>query len=139
MNISVWSCLMSKDEIFEGKTFQDLTRDIYKNSNDKKLQLDLLVQEIHGFITSIDDVIMIAPIIKELMDVSIKNDEHLVKLASVVQRIITRSQSGSDEDTLGLSEQEKEDLIQTLQETANDIQKESDKIETIKQKTFMSD
>jgi len=130
---------MSKDEIFEGKTFQDLTRDIYKNSNDKKLQLDLLVQEIHGFITSIDDVIMIAPIIKELMDVSIKNDEHLVKLASVVQRIITRSQSGSDEDTLGLSEQEKEDLIQTLQETANDIQKESDKIETIKQKTFMSD
>ena len=130
---------MNKEEIFEGKTFQDLTRDIYKNSNDKKLQLDLLVQEIHGFITSIDDVIMIAPIIKELMDVSIKNDEHLVKLASVVQRIITRSQSGSDEDTLGLSEQEKEDLIQTLQETANDIQKESDKIETIKQKTFMSD
>jgi hypothetical protein len=128
---------MNNDEIFEGKTFQDLTRDIYKNSNDKKLQLDLLVQEIHGFITSIDDVIMIAPIIKELMDVSIKNDEHLVKLASVVQRIITRSQSGSDEDTLGLSEQEKEDLIQTLQETANDIQKESDKIETIKQKTFM--
>ena len=130
---------MSKDEIFEGKTFQDLTRDIYKNSNDKKLQLDLLVQEIHGFITSIDDVIMIAPIIKELMDVSIKNDEHLVKLASVVQRIITRSQSGSDEDTLGLSEQEKEDLIQTLQETATDLQKESDKIETIKQKTFMGD
>ena len=84
---------MNNDEIFEGKTFQDLTRDIYKNSNDKKLQLDLLVQEIHGFITSIDDVIMIAPIIKELMDVSIKNDEHLVKLASVVQRIITRSGS----------------------------------------------
>ncbi len=130
---------MNNDEIFEGKTFQDLTRDIYKNSNDKKLQLDLLVQEIHGFITSIDDVIMIAPIIKELMDVSMKNDEHLVKLASVVQRIITRSQSGSDEDTLGLSEQEKEDLIQTLQETANDIQKESDKIETIKQKTFIGD
>ena len=128
---------MSKDEIFEGKTFQDLTKDIYENSRNKKLQLELLVQEIHGFITSIDDVIMIAPIIKELMDVSIKNDEHLVKLASVVQRIITRSQSGSDEDTLGLSEQEKEDLIQTLQETANDIQKESDKIETIKQKTFM--
>ena len=139
MNISIWSFLMNNDEIFEGKTFQDLTRDIYKNSNDKKLQLDLLVQEIHGFITSIDDVIMIAPIIKELMDVSIKNDEHLVKLASVVQRIITRSQSGSDEDTLGLSEQEKEDLIQTLQETANDIQKESDKIETIKQKTFIGD
>ena len=130
---------MEKDEIFEGKTFQDLTKDIYKNSNDKKLQLDLLIQEVHGFITSIDDVVMIAPIIKELMDVSVKNDEHLVKLASVLQRIFTRSQAGNDEDSFALSEQEKEDLIETLQETATDLQKESDKIETIKQKTFMSD
>ena len=118
-------------EIFEGKTFQDLTKDIYENANNKKQQLDLLVQEIHGFISSIDDIVMIAPIIKELMDVSVKNDEHLVKLASVLQRIITRSQSGSDEDSLALSDQEKEDLIQTLQEAATDIQKESDKITNI--------
>ena len=130
---------MENDEIFEGKTFQDLTKDIYKNSNDKKLQLDLLIQEVHGFITSIDDVVMIAPIIKELMDVSVKNDEHLVKLASVLQRIFTRSQAGNDEDSFALSEQEKEDLIETLQETATDLQKESDKIEVIKQKTFMGD
>ena len=118
-------------EIFEGKTFKDLTKDIYENANNKKQQLDLLVQEIHGFITSIDDIVLIAPIIKELMDVSVKNDEHLVKLASVLQRIITRSQSGSDEDSLALSDQEKEDLIQTLQEAATDIQKESDKITNI--------
>ena len=118
-------------EIFEGKTFQDLTKDIYENANNKKQQLDLLVQEIHGFITSIDDIVLIAPIIKELMDVSVKNDEHLVKLASVLQRIITRSQSGSDEDSLALSDQEKEDLLQTLQEAATDIQKESDKITNI--------
>jgi|TARA_Y100000310_G_scaffold304448_1_gene343635 hypothetical protein len=118
-------------EIFEGKTFKDLTKDIYENANNKKQQLDLLVQEIHGFITSIDDIVLIAPIIKELMDVSVKNDEHLVKLASVLQRIITRSQSGGDEDSLALSDQEKEDLIQTLQEAATDIQKESDKITNI--------
>ena len=128
---------MNKEEIFEGKTFQDLTRDIYKNSNDKKLQLDLLVQEVHGFITSIDDVVMVTPIIKELMDVSVKNDEHLVKLASVLQRIVTGSRAGSDEDSLALSEQEKEDLIKTLQEAAVDLQKESDKVETIEQKSFM--
>tara|TARA_Y100000310_G_scaffold320440_1_gene376886 strand:+ start:560 stop:961 length:402 start_codon:yes stop_codon:yes gene_type:complete len=121
-------------ELFDGKTFQDLTKDIYENSKNKKLQLELLIQEVHGFITSIDDIVMVGPIIKELMDVSVKNDEHLVKLASVFQRIITRSQSGSDEDSLGLSEHEKEELIQTLQETANDLQKESDKIESIEVK-----
>ena len=56
-------------EIFEGKTFQDLTRDIYENTHKKKLQIDLLIQEIHGFIQTIDDVVMVAPIIKEYMDV----------------------------------------------------------------------
>ena len=76
-------------EIFKGKTFQDLTKDIYDNTKSKKLQLDLLVQEIHGFIRTIDDAIIIAPIVKELFEVSVKNDEHLVKLASVLQRILT--------------------------------------------------
>ena len=120
---------MENDEIFEGKTFQDLTKDIYKNSNDKKLQLDLLIQEVHGFITSIDDVVMIAPIIKELMDVSVKNDEHLVKLASVYQRILVKSGSG-DEESFLLSDSEKEDLINALQEDVNDIQKKSDALKS---------
>ncbi len=125
---------MSDIEIFEGKTFQDLTKDIYENSKNKKLQLDLLIQEVHGLINGINDVALIGPIIKELMDVSVKNDEHLVKLASVLQRIITRSQSESDEDSLGLSDQEKEELIQSLQETATDLQKESDKINDVENK-----
>ena len=125
---------MSDIEIFEGKTFQDLTKDIYENSKNKKLQLDLLMQEVHGLINGIDDLVVVGPIIKELMDVSVKNDEHLVKLASVLQRIITRSQGGSDDDSLALSEQEKEELIQSLQETATDLQKESDKINTVENK-----
>ena len=127
---------MSKDkEIFEGKTFQDLTKDIYENSQKKKLQIDLLIQEIHGFITTIDDVIMVAPIIKEYMDASIKNDEHLVKLAGVLQRIISKS-SGADDESMLLSESEKEELMGTLQDTVTDLQKESDRLSDIKNKTF---
>ena len=119
-------------EIFDGKTFQDLTKDIYDNVKNKKLQLDLLVQEIHGFIRTIDDAILIAPVIKEIMDVSVKNDEHLVKLASVLQRIITKSISGADDDSIALTEQEKEELIQTLQETVDEVQRKSDKMDEIK-------
>ena len=126
---------MSKDnEIFEGKTFQDLTKDIYENSQKKKLQIDLLIQEIHGFITTIDDVVMVAPIIKEYMDASIKNDEHLVKLAGVLQRIISKSQGESDESML-LTDTEKEELMGTLQDTVSDLQKESDRLSDIKNKT----
>ena len=126
--------MKSKDEIFEGKTFQDLTKDIYKNTTDRKLQIDLLIQEIHGFITTIDDVVMVAPIIKEYMDVAVKNDEHLVKLAGVIQRILAKS-SGGDEESFLLSDAEKEDLISALQEDVNDIQREADKINTIKEKS----
>ncbi len=125
--------MKSKDEIFEGKSFQDLTHDIYKNTSDRKKQIDLLVSEIHGFIQTIDDVIMVAPIIKEYMDVAVKNDEHLVKLAGVIQRII--SKSSGDEESFLLSESEKEDLIEALQEDVKSLQIESDKVEILKEKS----
>ena len=126
--------MKSKDEIFKGKSFEDLTHDIYKNTTDRKKQIDLLISEIHGFITTIDDVVLVAPIIKEYMDVAVKNDEHLVKLAGVIQRILSKS-SGGDEESLLLSDAEKEDLINALQEDVKDIQKESDRIEALKNKS----
>ena len=126
--------MKSKDEIFEGKTFQDLTKDIYDNQKNKKLQLDLLIQEIHGMIQTLDDAVLVAPLIKELFDVSVKNDEHLVKLAGVIQRIIAKSSGVNDESFL-LSESEKEDLISALQEDVNDIQREKDRIDAIKEKS----
>ena len=121
---------MSED-IFEGKSFQDLTKDIYDNSAEKKKQINVLIKEMNNFIKSIDDVIIIAPIIKEYMDVAVKNDEHLVKLAGVLQRIISKSKGDNEESSL-LSESEKNELMITLQETVNDLQKENDTIQNIK-------
>ena len=126
--------MKSKDEIFKGKSFEDLTHDIYKNTTDRKKQIDLLIYEIHGFITTIDDVVLVAPIIKEYMDVAVKNDEHLVKLAGVIQRIIAKS-TGADDESFLLSDSEKEELIAALQEDVKDIQKESDRIEALKNKS----
>ena len=127
---------MSNDnEIFEGKTFQDLTKDIYENTTKRKVQIDLLISEIHGFITTIDDVVMVAPIIKEYMDTAVKNDEHLVKLAGVLQRIISKSQGDNDESML-LSDSEKEELMSTLQDTVQDLENEQSRLESIKDKTI---
>ena len=127
--------MSDEKEIFEGKTFQDLTKDIYENTTKRKVQIDLLISEIHGFITTIDDVVMVAPIIKEYMDTAVRNDEHLVKLAGVLQRIISKSQGESDESML-LSDEEKADLMGTLQDTVADLEKESQRLETIKDKTI---
>ena len=127
--------MANEKEIFEGKTFQDLTKDIYENTTKRKVQIDLLISEIHGFITTIDDVVLVAPIIKEYMDTAVRNDEHLVKLAGVLQRIISKSQGESDESML-LSDEEKAELMGTLQDTVADLEKESQRLETIKDKTI---
>ena len=127
--------MADEKEIFEGKPFQDLTKDIYENTTKRKTQIDLLISEIHGFITTIDDVVLVAPIIKEYMDTAVRNDEHLVKLAGVLQRIISKSQGESDESML-LSDEEKAELMGTLQDTVDDLQKESDKLEATKNKTI---
>ena len=127
--------MSGEKEIFEGKTFQDLTKDIYENTTKRKVQIDLLISEIHGFITTIDDVVLVAPIIKEYMDTAVRNDEHLVKLAGVLQRIISKSQGESDESML-LSDEEKAELMGTLQDTVDDLQKESVRLDSIKNKTI---
>ena len=127
--------MSNEKEIFEGKTFQDLTKDIYENTTKRKTQIDLLISEIHGFITTIDDVVLVAPIIKEYMDTAVRNDEHLVKLAGVLQRIISKSQGESDESML-LSDEEKAELMGTLQDTVDDLQKESDRLDNIKNKSI---
>ena len=95
----------------------------------------MLISEIHGFITTIDDVVLVAPIIKEYMDTAVRNDEHLVKLAGVLQRIISKSQGESDESML-LSDDEKAELMGTLQDTVNDLEKESQRLEATKNKTI---
>jgi hypothetical protein len=120
------------DEIFEGKSFQDLTKDIYDNANQKKKQIEILIKEMNKMITSIDEVILVAPIIKEYLEVGVKNDEHLVKLAGVLQRIISKSK-GDNEESMLLSEAEKDELMVTLQETVNDMQLENDKINNLKE------
>ena len=127
--------MSEKNEIFEGKTFQDLTKDIYENTTKRKTQIDLLISEIHGFITTIDDVVLVAPIIKEYMDTAVRNDEHLVKLAGVLQRIMSKS-SGNNDETMLLSDAEKDELMATLQDTVQDLENEQSRLEGIKNKTI---
>ena len=114
-------------KIFGDKNFSDLSQEIYENSKLKKTQIDLLIQEVHGYIQGIEDIAIVGPIIKELMDVGIKNDDNLVKLATLYQRIM--SKQPIDESDVGLlSEEEKEQLMASLEDVAEDLQKKKDEI-----------
>ena len=120
---------MSQDyELFEGKSLSSLFKDIYDNSKHNKEQLEILVKEVAGFIKDGDMAIQLIPMIKEYLDINVKNDEQLVKLATVVQRLIAAENKGGAEAEYGLSDKEKEQLLTSIDEVVVDIQKKSDKI-----------
>ena len=114
-------------KIFGDKNFSDLSQEIYENNKLKKTQIDLLIQEVHGYIQGIEDIAIVGPIIKELMDVGIKNDDNLVKLATLYQRIMSK-QTVDDSDVGLLSEEEKEQLMASLEDVADDLQKKKDEL-----------
>ena len=120
---------MSQDyELFEGKSLSSLFKDIYDNSVHNKKQLEVLVGEVAGFIKDGDMAIQLIPMIKEYLDINVKNDEQLVKLATVVQRLIAAENKGGSEAEFGLSDKEKEQLLKSIDDVVVDIQKKSDEI-----------
>ena len=115
-------------EIFEGKSLSDLFKDIYTNTERNKTQLEVLMKEVTSFIKDGDTAVQIIPMLKEYLEINVKNDDQLVKVAAIVQRIIASESKGSSEEELGLSEAEKEQLMSAIEDAATDLQSHSDEI-----------
>ena len=123
---------MAKDyEIFEGKTLSDVFKDIYDNSKTNKQQLEVLMKEVVGFIKDGDTAVQIIPMLKEYLEINVKNDEQLVKLATIVQRITAAEKRVSDSgDEFGLLEAEKEQLMNAIESDVQELQIKKDEIES---------
>jgi hypothetical protein len=121
---------MAKDyEIFEGKTLSDVFKDIYDNSKTNKTQLEVLMKEVVGFIKDGDTAVQIIPMLKEYLEINVKNDEQLVKLATIVQRITAAEKRVSDSgDEFGLSEAEKEQLMNAIESDVQELQTKQDEV-----------
>jgi hypothetical protein len=121
--------IMANDyEIFEGKSLSDLFKDIYDNTERNKTQLEVLMKEVTSFIKDGDTAVQIIPMLKEYLEINVKNDDQLVKVAAIVQRIIASESKGSSEEEFGLSEAEKEQLMSAIEDAATDLQSHSDEI-----------
>ena len=123
---------MAKDyEIFEGKTLSDVFKDIYDNSKTNKQQLEVLMKEVVGFIKDGDTAVQIIPMLKEYLEINVKNDEQLVKLATIVQRITAAEKRVSDSgDEFGLTENEKQQLMDAIENDVQELQIKKDEIES---------
>ena len=115
-------------EVFEGKSLSDLFKDIYENTEKNRTQLDVLMKEVVGFIKDGDTAVQIIPMLKEYLEINVKNDEQLVKIAAIVQRLASSDSKGAEHE-FGLSEEEKEQLLGSLESVANDIQEKSDELQ----------
>jgi hypothetical protein len=114
---------MSLDkEIFKGKTLSDLFGEIYDNSKETKVQVRALINELKPLIEGIGDATLIVPMIKEYMEIGVKNDEHLIKLATVIQRIEATQAKGDSNGEFDFSDlqdllEEQEALEQKISDT----------------------
>ena len=118
---------MSDFKVFEGKSLSDVFKDIYDNSATNKKQLDILIKEIVGFIKDADTAVQLIPAVKEYLEIKVKNDEQMVKMASIVQRLASSEGKGS-EDEFGLSEKEKEQLVGSIEKVAQEAQDYTDEV-----------
>ena len=101
---------MDKDtELFKGKSFSDILADIYTNSKKK----------------DINDATVVVPLIKEYMEVAVRNDEQIVKLAAIIQRMLKDANSNDTDGGFGLTEDEKRQLLENAKEI-------DDKIDSLK-------
>ena len=117
---------MSTDfELFPGKNLSGLFKDIYENQQNKKQRISELIAEMKKVVRHAGDYASIGPIIKDLVDVSVRNDESLIKMAAIAQRIIG-SQAKSEGDAGFLSDSEKEQLLKDLENTAKEVVNEQE-------------
>lgn len=113
-------------EIFKGKKFSDLCKDIYTNSQHTRNQVEILISELRQMCKGLNDAMMIVPMIKDYLDLGVKNDDQLVKLAGIVQRIQSRQlATEASGGAFELTDSEREQLMDEVEKVAGAIDTES--------------
>ena len=121
---------MSLDkEIFSGKTLSDLFGEIYDNSKETKGQVKALIGELKPLIENIGDATLIVPMIKEYMEIGVKNDDALIKLATIIQRIESAQAKGEGGEFDFSDLQDLLEESEAMDKQIEDVKKEEDKEE----------
>jgi hypothetical protein len=99
--------------IFGKKKFSDVLEEIYNNQQKKDKQVTALINELKPLISDIGDATLVVPLIKEYMEISVKNDDILIKMAALAQRAMA---TVSSDGSLTISDEEKDQLLSAMNE-----------------------
>ncbi len=107
--------------LFDDKSFSDLLKEIHGNQKKKAKQLASLIAELRPLVQSLGDATVVVPLIKEYMEISVKNDDQLIKMAAIVQRLSTSISSSGDGGLL--TEEEMSQLMDVAEEISKTVEK----------------
>jgi len=117
---------MFDNEIFDGKSFSDLLKEIHTNSKKKDKQINSLIAQLQPLVKNITDATILVPLIKDYLDVGVKNDDALIKMAGIIQRAQARTENeGTD---FSLTDDEKQQLFESVDKTAERVEWEEESI-----------
>ena len=106
--------------LFDDKSFSDLLKEIHGNQKKKAKQLAQLIAELRPLVQSLGDATVVVPLIKEYMEISVKNDDALLKMAAIVQRLSTGTANSGDSGLL--TEEEMAQLQELTEEIAKTVE-----------------
>ena len=107
--------------IFGKKKFSDILEEIYNNQKKKEEQISTLISELKPLIQDIGDATLVVPLLKEYLEISVKNDEQLIKMANIAQKAV-QSDVG-DDGNFGMTEEEKAQLLSEVKKYGEDKNK----------------
>ena len=107
--------------IFGDKKFSNILEEIYNNQKKKEEQISTLISELKPLIQDIGDATLVVPLLKEYLEISVKNDEQLIKMATIAQRAVQNE--GGDEGNFGMTEEEKQQLLAEVKKYGDDKKK----------------
>lgn len=115
-------------ELFPGKSLSNIFEDIYTNSKKTKSQVDTLIIQLKPFVKNLESAILIVPLIREYMEVGVRNDDQLVKLAETIQRLL---KTDTNDHTSILSDAEKDQILSNVDDYTAQRNNDVEKIEKL--------
>ena len=106
--------------LFDDKSFSDLLKEIHGNQRKKAKQLAQLIAELRPLVQSLGDATVVVPLIKEYMEISVKNDDQLIKMAAIIQRLSTSTSQNGDGGLL--TDEEMNQLMDVAEEISKTVE-----------------
>lgn len=103
-------------EAFEGKTVDELQKELYENHKDNKGQIKALIDSLAPLIKDSADASVLVPLLSQYLGMTIKNDELLLKLIAVIKK---EAAGPADEDDMPkmMSKEERKELLKNYNDS----------------------